>query len=93
MTRETYKLRKPVAVGSETVTELNFRTEVVSGDLRGLKVSALGDPLTDDILKIAGRLCGQPDTVMFRLWFPDQIKVTEMVSNFLSNGLETGTEP
>ncbi len=89
MSKVTLKLKKPIMVGEgEPITELSFRDEVCAGDMRGL---AMRDPMHwDDILKIAGRLCGQTDVVMNKLSFADTAKVVEMTGNFMSAGLETG---
>lgn len=74
---------------TETITDLVFRDEVVSGDLRGIKASSLADPPVEDLLKIAGRLCGQPELVMNRLGMDDLGTVGLLVLDFLRAG-ETG---
>jgi hypothetical protein len=86
-------LKKPVVVGEKgaPVTELNFREEVVAGDLRGLKLSGSGLS-TDDLLKISGRLCAQPDPVMNGLSIPDMTAVFDLVGDFLNDGHTTGDE-
>lgn len=88
-------LKKPIRVGetSPEITELTFREEVVAGDLRGIKQSSLADPLIDDVLKIAGRLTGQPDAVMNRLSAEDLAEVMATVHGFFAVGPETGTKP
>jgi hypothetical protein len=86
-------LKKPVSHGSEKVAELTFREEVVAGDLRGLKVSALADPSVDDLLKIAGRLCAQPDLVMNQLGPEDLGEVAAYVYSFFGSGQRTGSAP
>jgi hypothetical protein len=85
-------LKKPIRLGESTpeITELVFRDEVVAGDLRGIKQSSLMDPLTDDILKIAGRLCAQPDAVMNRLSPEDFGEVLALVNDFFRAGPATG---
>ncbi len=89
-----YTLKKPVQLGEgEPVTELVFREELVSGDFRGLKVNSLSDPLMDDLLKIAGRLCAQPDVVMGKLGMLDLSEVIGIVGGFLQAGQETGIAP
>jgi hypothetical protein len=85
------KLSSPVAHGSVTVTELNFREKVVAGDLRGVPMR---DPMHfDDILKIAGRLCAQPDPVMNALSIEDAMGVVETVGGFIGASQKTGKEP
>lgn len=92
---KTIVLKEPIRI-SETlpeIRELCFREKIVAGDLRGIKMSSLQDPDMGDLLKIAGRLCGQSDMVMNRLELKDIPTVIGLVSDFLSDGQETGTEP
>lgn len=84
-------LKRPVIHGSETIAELTLREEVVAGDMRGLPMR--DPPHWDDLLKIAGRLAAQPDSVMARLSFADTSKVIEVVAGFMGAGLETGPTP
>lgn len=90
-----YMLKKPITVGEkgQPVTGLVFREEVVAGDLRGIKLGDMGNLLTDDMLRIAGRLSGQPDVVMNRLGLEDFARVIEIVLPFLNPGQQTGSEP
>jgi hypothetical protein len=68
---------------------LTFREEVVAGDLRGVPMR---DPmLFDDLLKIAGRLCGQPDNVMAKLSVGDLLEVAPFVAGFIGGSPPTGT--
>ena len=85
-------LKKPIQLGSDPeVTELVFRDEICAGDLRGIKLSSIADMATDDVLKIAGRLCAKPDAVMNKLGAADLFKVVEVVGGFLADGLGIGT--
>lgn len=88
-------LKKPIRVGETTpeISELTFREEVVAGDLRGIRMSALADPSVDDLLKIGGRLSGQPDAVMNRLSPEDFGEVAALVNGFFASGPGTGTKP
>lgn len=90
-----YTLKKAIQVGETQppVTELVFREEVVAGDLRGIRMSGLADPSVDDLLKIGGRLCGQPEAVMNRLSPEDFGEVAAIVNGFFKAGPETGTKP
>lgn len=90
-----YTLKNPVKVGESQppVTELVFREEVVAGDLRGVKMSGLADPSVDDLLKIGGRLCAQPEAVMNRLSPEDFGEVAAIVNGFFRAGPETGSTP
>lgn len=85
-----YVLKNPIQLGEgPAVTELNFREEVVAGDMRGLPMR---DPMHwDEILKLASRLSGQPEAVINKLSFRDLTEVTKRVAGFIGAGLETGT--
>lgn len=83
-------LKKPIQFGQEgaPITELAFRDEIVAGDLRGIPMR---EPmLFDDILKMAGRLCGQPEAVMNRLSMADLQEVAALVGSFTESGPATG---
>jgi hypothetical protein len=84
-------LKKPIKLGEEgePISVLTFREEVVAGDMRGIPMRE--PPHYDDLMKIAGRLCGQPDPVMNKIGFEDMKEVLEIVGGFLSGGPETGT--
>jgi hypothetical protein len=94
---KTIKLSKPVLVGSgedgdvKKVEELVFREEIVAGDLRGIPMR--DPPFWDDLLKIAGRLCGQPDVVINKLSFQDANEVAALVGGFTGVGQPTGNKP
>lgn len=85
-------LEKPIVVGEQTITELIFREEVVAGDLRGTTIRETMS--YDDLLKIAGRLCGQTDQVMNRLSVArgDLARVMDAVGSFITGdpGPKTG---
>lgn len=86
-----YKLKEPIVFGEETITELKLRNRIVAGDMRGVPMR---DPmLVDDLLKIAGRLCGQPDHVMNALSYQDFKEVGAIVEGFTVGGQTTGSEP
>lgn len=84
-------LKKPVTVGSDTVTELVFREELVSGDMRGIKLSEF--ECIDKMMTVGGRLCGQPDTVMFKLGTEDMENVMSAVLGFYAAGRVIGKQP
>lgn len=86
-----YALKKPIAHGDDMITELRFRDEVVAGDLRGIRFGKEG-LVTEDLLRIAGRLCGQTDPVMSKLSMPDFCAVSEMIGGFLGAGLTLPSE-
>ncbi len=86
-------LKKPIVLGGDmpTVTVLNFREEVVAGDMRGITIR---DSMTfDEVVKIASRLTGQPDAVMAKLSVADLGEVVRIVGGFLNGGPETGAAP
>lgn len=78
-------LVKPVTFGSEVVSDLTFRDQIVSGDLRGgVSWTKIIDRDHDTIMRIAGRLCGQPDVVLNALGLRDTMEVTRIVLDFFS---------
>ena len=83
-------LRKPIQIGEEgaPITELTFRDEIVAGDMRGVPIR--DPPYWDDVLKIAGRLCAQPDPVMNKLSMADLQEVFALVNSFTGSGPATG---
>lgn len=84
-------LQKPIAHGSESISELNLREEIVAGDMRGIPMR--DPPHWDDLLKIAGRLAAQPDAIMAKLSFADMQEVVLRVAGFMAAGQETGPTP
>lgn len=86
-TAQVFRLQKPVVVrntdGEEInrVEQLTIRTEVVSGDLRGIPMRS--PPWADDLLKMISRLSGQPDNVVNRLSIQDFNVVAEAVLGFM----------
>ncbi len=87
-------LSEPIPMGDlEPLRELNFREKAQAGDLRGIKVNSLSDPLVDDILKVAARLCAQPEVVIMKLSLGDLAEVVNLVGTFLQGGQKTGNTP
>lgn len=87
-------LKDEIPLGElEPLRELNFRERIVAGDMRSIKVNSLSDPSLDDLLRIAGRLCGQPDAVLNKLSLADLAEVVALVGSFLSGGPKTGSTP
>lgn len=80
------KLKDPIQFGSETIGELRIRVPKAK-DIRGLPK----DPDTGDILNLAGRLCGQPPTVIDELSIHDVGELMEIVGNFMEPGQATGS--
>jgi hypothetical protein len=88
---KTVKLTTPIQFGEETIAELRFREEAVAGDMRGIPMR---DPMYwDDLLKLAGRLCAQPDAVISKLSMADLQEVVPLVAGFLGGGPATGSAP
>ena len=86
-----YTLRVPIEHGSQTIAELNIRTRIVAGDMRGIPMR---DPMFyDDMLKIIGRLTGQPDLVVNQLDMADLEGVSEILAPFIARGPATGSGP
>lgn len=82
MTKVT--LKKPIAFGSETITELSFR-EPKAQDMRMMPLKAT----TGDILDLAARLSGQLPSTLGELCMEDYQAVMEVVGSFFTTGPET----
>lgn len=95
--RHKYELKKPIAIldteGNETkqVTELLIRTEVCAGDLCGAPLR--DPPWVDDVIRILGRLSGQPDVVLKKLSIEDLAALGPLVGRFLGAGPTAGSDP
>jgi len=86
-----YQLKEQVTFGTQVITELNIREKVHAGDMRGIKISE--EPLHDDIMKLLGRLTGQPDPVIHALSHADYMELALLVSVFMNPGPPTGSTP
>lgn len=86
MQPKTITLRHPVVHGAESITELTFSRAVKGKDLRGLPLS-MG---FEHLLILAGRLCGQPPSVMEQLEGEDLLTVVETAGVFFAPGRPTG---
>jgi len=81
----TLILKKPIAFGSETITELKIR-EPVAGDLRDIPM----DPKNGHMLDLLGRLSNKPAAIINRLSIPDMAEAMGIVGKFISGGPGTG---
>lgn len=79
------KLGEPIRQGSEEITELKIRKPKAK-DFRTLPM----EPSMGDILNLAGRLCGQPPSVIDELGMEDTLKLMDIVGNFIEPGQPTG---
>jgi hypothetical protein len=86
MSDHVIKLKEPIKHGSELITEFTVRKPKAK-DLRGLPK----DPNTGDMLNFAGRLCGQPPSVIDELGMEDVNELLEVVGNFMDLGQKTGS--
>lgn len=85
--RTVIKLRYPIENGSETITELKLRRGRL-GDLKGIAIGA--SVRMDDLMLIAGRMCGQPPHVIDKLSDEDAGEVIAYAQNFFVRCLSTG---
>lgn len=86
----TLALKKPVIVGSDTVSELVFHREPEMGDFDNMDLSSLK---SKDLMFILSKVTGQPKkTVIDKLSFRDGIKAMEIINHFLADAPETGEE-
>lgn len=86
MQPKTIVLQHPVSHGAENITELIFSRPMKGRDLRGLPLS-MG---FEHLLVLAGRLCGQPPSVMEQLEGEDLLTVVETAGVFFGSGRPTG---
>ena len=78
----TLRLKYPVDFGSETIEEFTFR------DLTALEMRTVRSGMSiGDLLDIAGKLSGQPKTVINKLKAEDANAVVEYVGNALGGGV------
>lgn len=86
----TLQLKKPVVVGSDTVSELVIHREPEMGDFDNMDLSALK---SKDLMFILSKVTGQPKkTVIDKLTFRDGAKAMEVLNHFLVAAPETGAE-
>lgn len=93
----TFKLFRPVVLfdrdGNETdrIKELHMRTEMCAGDLRGIPMR---EPLwADDLIKLIGRMSGQPEVVVLKMSVYDMQGAGEVVMGFFHASPEDETVP
>lgn len=89
MEPKTYTLKHPVTVGSETISVLSFRRPV-AGDFKDVSLQNI---TAGDLMKAAGKMCGQPQQVIEKIDLEDVFALTELVTDFLPSGLLTGLKP
>jgi len=71
------KLKEPIQFGYETIRVLEFET-MKAKHLRKMPAK----PSMDDMLNLAGVLCGQPPSVMDELGMEDTQAVMDLVGGF-----------
>lgn len=83
----SYTLLSPLKVGDDTTIEtLTFKVPKAK-HIRFLKFN---DPTMDQVLLLAGKLCGQPPSVMDEIEMDDLFGIADVVVNFLGNGVLIG---
>ena len=85
---QVYKLTEPVPMGSETVTELEFR-KPTGKDLRGMAGDPTGYTL-GTFLDFASDLTGEPPAVFDALCLEDTMAVVAIAGGFIASGRPTG---
>ena len=81
------KLVEPFQFGSQFIDELEMQPPKAK-HIRNMPAA----PNTGDILNLAGKLCGQPPSVIDELGMEDTMKVLEVVGNFMQAGPKTGSK-
>lgn len=85
----SYKLKRPIEFDGATISELRFRSELCAGDLRGVKLSEL--ELTENVIKVAGRLTGQTEAALLKMGAADYVEVSTMIAGFFEAGPGIGS--
>lgn len=84
--RVIYPLKRPFQFGERTVSELRFR-EPETGDIDGIPLAAM---TTTHLIRVAGKICGEPQPVMNKVKLADIVEIGELIMDFLPDGLLTG---
>lgn len=87
----TIRLRVPVEFGKEVIDELVFQNGNF-GMLKGLGLTAMGEPSLDALMVIASRLCGKPLGVIERLDPDDVDEVVKLARGFFSRCQGAGSK-
>lgn len=84
----TYKLKHPVTIGSETITEVKFR-RIKGKDMRSLP----GDPRSytmGTIMDLAAKVMGEASVLLDEMDSEDVVEVASIVGELLNAGQPTG---
>ncbi len=81
------KLKYPIEFGSERITELTFRRGRL-GDIKEVSIDRV--PPSEDLVKIAARMCGQLPKVIDRLDGDDAPEVLEIALLFFAKCIPSG---
>ncbi len=81
----TITLQQPIIFGSETIFELTLQPPKAK-HFRGLSLNMN----MDDMFNLAGKLSGQPNSVIDELSIADMQTVTQAISDFLDTGQAIG---
>ena len=89
MDKKTLPLSRPIKAGSEEIKDLVFTDRPRAKHFRGVTIGKDGAIKMGEMLDLAGRLCGQPPSVMDELSPEDMMAVMEIAGSFLPGGLTT----
>ena len=88
-TVKTIKLRQPVAIGSEEITELNF-AEVQTQHVWDVSLTALHEAKPSQLCEIASKLTGVSVIAFKKMGGQDLGEVMQTTGELLGNFLGTG---
>lgn len=91
METKTIRLKKPVQVGEELISDLVFRTEATVGDMMDMPADASNHTI-GDYLAMAAKLCGKPLAVLKKLSTADMEAVLIAVGEAVAPGQSTGAK-
>lgn len=87
MEKKTVKLKEPIHVGSEVISELHFR-KPKARDLKVMK----GKGGMSDLLDLAAALSDQPPSVIGEMGIDDTMEVVQVIGVFMNVGPQTGEQ-
>jgi hypothetical protein len=88
MTEKVLKLLEPFKYGKDQYIEELVVQKPKAKHIRNLPA----EPNTGDLLNLAGKLCGQPPSLIDELAIPDTMALLEIVSDFMDVGQKTGSQ-
>jgi hypothetical protein len=89
----TYVLRFPLRAGDNIrLTELVFKRPMTAGDILDISIFELQSIKTEPMLRILGKMCGQPFELLKMMAPTDVVGLTKVFELFFTDSREIPTE-